>query len=159
MTAAKIIELLGTSSGSWDDVVDEASDGIDDIRGVKGENRTVTVENGSMDGQKASSRFRSRYTSANDSPHQYAFHSFRGPVIEKATERIPVAPVGGRLLRPSDAHPRVSERELAHPNHPRSGNRAERGDAEEARNGEDDEARRPTRRRSRSPVHLDIGNR
>ena len=74
----KIVELLGTSSESWDDAIHEASDSIDDIRGVKGENRTV--ERGSMDGRKASSRFRSRCTSTNGGPRRYAFYSFRAPL-------------------------------------------------------------------------------
>jgi flavin-binding protein dodecin len=57
MTAVKIIKVLGTSSESWDDAVheavNEASDTIDDIRGVEVESRTATVEEGSIDEYKA----------------------------------------------------------------------------------------------------------
>jgi len=57
MTAVKIIKVLGTSGESWEDAareaVGEASETIDDIRGIKMLERTANVENGSIDQYKA----------------------------------------------------------------------------------------------------------
>lgn len=57
MTAVKIIKVLGTSEESWDDAVheavDEAGETIDDIQGIKVEDRTATVEDGSISEYKA----------------------------------------------------------------------------------------------------------
>lgn len=57
MTAVKIIKVLGTSPESWDhaveEAVDEASQTIDDIRGIEVEDQTATVEGGSISEYKA----------------------------------------------------------------------------------------------------------
>ncbi|WP_415383496.1 dodecin family protein [Halosimplex sp. TS25] len=50
MTAVKIVKVLGTSEESWNDAADEAvaqaSETIDDIRGVEVEDWTANVEDG-----------------------------------------------------------------------------------------------------------------
>lgn len=57
MTAVKIIKVLGTSSESWDDAVDqavtEASKTVDDIRGIEIHDHTASVEDGSITEYKA----------------------------------------------------------------------------------------------------------
>lgn len=57
MTAVKVIEVIGTSSDSWDDAVQEAveqaSETISDIRGVDVIDWTAEVEDGSLTEYKA----------------------------------------------------------------------------------------------------------
>lgn len=57
MTAVKIVKVMGTSPESWDDAVHEAveqaSKTIDDITGIEVEDRTATVEDGSISEYKA----------------------------------------------------------------------------------------------------------
>lgn len=57
MTAIKVIKVLGTSSESWEaaaeEAVREASETIDDIRGVDVESWTASVEGGSIAEYKA----------------------------------------------------------------------------------------------------------
>lgn len=57
MTAIKVVKVLGTSSESWEaaaeEAVREASETIDDIRGVDVESWTASVENGSIAEYKA----------------------------------------------------------------------------------------------------------
>jgi len=57
MTAVKIIKVLGTSSESWDDAVDEAvseaSKTVEGIRGIEIEEQTANVEDGSITEYKA----------------------------------------------------------------------------------------------------------
>ena len=57
MTAVKIVKVLGTSSESWEDAAHEAvaqaSETIDDIRGVEVEDWTAKVEDGRITDYKA----------------------------------------------------------------------------------------------------------
>lgn len=57
MTAVKIIKVLGTSTESWEDAareaVSQASETVDDIRGVEVEDWTATVEDGTITDYKA----------------------------------------------------------------------------------------------------------
>lgn len=57
MTAVKVVKVLGTSAESWEDAareaVSQASETIDDIRGVEVEGWTATVEDGSIAEYKA----------------------------------------------------------------------------------------------------------
>lgn len=52
MTAVKIIKVLGTSTESWEDAAHEAvaqaSESVDDIRGVEIEDWTASVEDGGI---------------------------------------------------------------------------------------------------------------
>lgn len=57
MTAVKVVKILGTSSESWEaaarEAVSEASETIDDIRGVEVESWTASVEGDSIDEYRA----------------------------------------------------------------------------------------------------------
>lgn len=57
MTAVKIIKVMGTSNESWEDAASEAvanaSETIDDIRGVEVESWTADVDGGSITEYKA----------------------------------------------------------------------------------------------------------
>jgi flavin-binding protein dodecin len=57
MSAVKIIKVLGTSTESWEhaasEAVAEASQTVDDIRGVEVESWTATVEGGSISEYRA----------------------------------------------------------------------------------------------------------
>lgn len=57
MTAVKIVKVLGTSTESWEDAareaVSQASETIDDIRGVEIEGWTASVENNEITEYKA----------------------------------------------------------------------------------------------------------
>ena len=52
MTAVKVVKVLGTSPESWNDAADEAvreaSQTIDDIRGIEIEDQTAKVEDGEV---------------------------------------------------------------------------------------------------------------
>lgn len=52
MTAVKVIKVLGTSADSWEDAAEqavrEASETIEDIRGVEVEGWTAQVEGGEI---------------------------------------------------------------------------------------------------------------
>lgn len=52
MTAVKVITVIGTSSESWEDAareaVSQASETIDDIRGVEVQDWTASVDDGSL---------------------------------------------------------------------------------------------------------------
>jgi flavin-binding protein dodecin len=52
MTAVKVIKVLGTSGESWEDAAEEAvrqaSQSVDDIRGVEIEDWTAQVEDGEL---------------------------------------------------------------------------------------------------------------
>jgi flavin-binding protein dodecin len=57
MTAVKIIKVLGTSSESWDDAVQEAvseaSKTVENIQGIEVQDHTANVDNGSITQYKA----------------------------------------------------------------------------------------------------------
>jgi dodecin len=57
MTAVKIIKVLGTSTESWEDAareaVEQASQTVEEIRGVEIEDWTASVENGAITEYKA----------------------------------------------------------------------------------------------------------
>lgn len=52
MTAVKVITVIGTSSESWEDAareaVSQASETIDDIRGVEVQDWTASVDDGGL---------------------------------------------------------------------------------------------------------------
>lgn len=57
MTAVKVIRVIGMSTESWEDAareaVRQATETIDDIRGVEVQDWTANVENGSLTAYKA----------------------------------------------------------------------------------------------------------